>query len=162
MPNHFHFLLKPAREDGVTRFISDISNSYTRYFNTKNERIGVLFQGTFKAKEITSEESLLQVSRYIHLNPVVTKTNRDKAEAPNAELKPENYPFSSYRNWVVEPSLHPPVRSLSGKGVGRVEIDREEVSGLMDLVGGADGYKEFVEAKIETKPEAGIEDLVLE
>lgn len=147
MPNHFHFLLKPIRGDGISRFISDIANSYTRYFNIKNERVGVLLQGVFKSKEISSEESLLQVARYIDLNPVnSSKTN------PDGTLKPEDYPFSSYGNWVTASFLDP-------KGL---EIDYSEVLKLVKLAGGPSGYKEFVEARLGKDPKLGIEDLVME
>ena len=49
MPNHFHFLLRQKKDSGITEFVSKISNSYTRYFNVKNKRIGPLLQGEFKA-----------------------------------------------------------------------------------------------------------------
>jgi len=146
MPNHFHFLIKPIEEDGITRFISDISNSHARYFNIKNERIGSLFQGPFKSKEILSEESLLQVSRYIHLNPVASlKTN------PDGMLKPEDYPYSSYTNWVSEKKL---------KGLFTVNWD--EVSKWVNLAGGAEKYRKFVESKMDTDSSRGIENLILE
>lgn len=147
MPNHFHILIKPAKENGITQFISDISNSYTRYFNIKNGRIGRLLQGTFKSKEISSEESLLQVTRYIHLNPVnSSKTN------PDGSLRPEDYSFSSYRDWII-PSL------LDPKGL---ELDYKEVSECVTLAGGAKKYKEFVESKIGKNPKIGIETLIVE
>lgn len=144
MPNHFHFLLKPVKENGITQFISDISNSYTRYFNIKNERIGSLLQGTFKSKEISAEPSLLQVSRYIHLNPIVsTKTN------PNNSLrKPENYPFSSYKEWIMPK--------------GSNLVDQEEILIWIRPAGGREDYKKFVESEMEKTIEAGIEDLVFE
>ncbi|MBI3093157.1 MAG: hypothetical protein HYZ02_02910, partial [Candidatus Levybacteria bacterium] len=44
--------------------------SYTRYFNTLNERVGPLFQGVFKSVHVETDEQLLHLSRYIHLNPL--------------------------------------------------------------------------------------------
>lgn len=144
MPNHFHLFLKPVKKNGVTQFISNITNSYTRYINAKHERIGSLFQGTFKSKEIRTDESVLQVTRYIHLNPIFSsKTN------PDGNLKkPEDYPFSSYKEWLAPKSA-----SL---------IDKEELPKWVKLAGGTLTYKEFVEAKIDKNPKLGIEDLILE
>lgn len=71
MPNHFHLLLKQIEKNGITTFLSKVTNSYTKYFNTKHKRVGPLFQGTFKAVRVEDDEQLVHVSRYIHLNPLV-------------------------------------------------------------------------------------------
>lgn len=72
MPNHFHLLVKQITESGVSKYISQLTNSYTKYFNTKYDRVGPLFQGNFKAVLIENTEQLLHTSRYIHLNPLVS------------------------------------------------------------------------------------------
>src|SRR5258706_6962168 len=71
MPNHFHLLLKQNTTNGISEFMRKIGNSYTKYFNTKHKRVGPIFQGQFKAIHIDSDEQLLHLSRYIHLNPLV-------------------------------------------------------------------------------------------
>jgi len=92
MPNHFHLLLKQLTEGGITKFIGDFSNSYTRYFNTRNKRIGHLFQGVFKAIRIEDNEQLIHVLRYIHLNPVVSLVIK--------ETDFEDYPYSSFSEYL--------------------------------------------------------------
>jgi len=90
MPNHFHFLVKQLRDNGISELISKLSNSYTKYFNTKNNRVGPLFQGEFKAVLVESDEQLLHVSRYIHLNPLVSNLVK------NLSL----YKWSSYDEYI--------------------------------------------------------------
>lgn len=72
MPNHFHLLLKQTVDKGTSNFLSRITNSYTRYFNTKNSRLGSLFQGSFRGTHVENDEQLIHISRYIHLNPLVS------------------------------------------------------------------------------------------
>ena len=72
MPNHFHFLIKQKIDNGITKFLSRFTNSYTRFFNARYKRVCPIFQGIFKAVRIENEEQLIHVSRYIHLNPVVS------------------------------------------------------------------------------------------
>lgn len=72
MPNHFHFLLQQAVDGGIGNFIAQFSNSYTKYFNTKEQRTGHLLQGVYKAVLVEKDEQLIHLSRYIHLNPVVS------------------------------------------------------------------------------------------
>lgn len=87
MPDHYHLLIKILKEDVFSKYISNVENSFTRYFNLRFNRKGPLWQGRFKAVRIKNNEQLLHVSRYIHLNPT---TN-------NLVKKPEDWLFSSYK-----------------------------------------------------------------
>lgn len=93
MPNHFHFCLKQKTENGISKFMSNFQNSYTRYFNVKHKRTGPLFLDQFKAVRIETDGQLLHISRYIHLNPYssfVIKSLKDIG----------TYLWSSYREYV--------------------------------------------------------------
>lgn len=92
MPNHFHFLLKQVQDNGISKFIANLTNSYTKYFNIKHERKGHLFEGQFKAALVESDEQLIHLSRYIHLNPVSSFIIKDE------EL--ENYEWSSLPEYL--------------------------------------------------------------
>lgn len=70
MGNHFHFLIKQLYDNGVVKFMAKFQNSYTKYFNTKNRRVGPLLQGVFKSVHVADDEQLVHLSRYIHLNSV--------------------------------------------------------------------------------------------
>ncbi|MBI4067157.1 transposase [Candidatus Gottesmanbacteria bacterium] len=72
MPNHYHFLLKQKQDKGVQLFIGNLQNSFAKYFNIKNSRDGGLFQNSFKAKRVETDEEFIHISRYIHLNPVTS------------------------------------------------------------------------------------------
>lgn len=77
MHNHFHLLLRQVYEKGISKFLSNFQNSYTRYFNIKNERDGPLFLDQFKAVLVETDEQLMHVSRYIHLNPLTSYAVKD-------------------------------------------------------------------------------------
>ncbi len=93
MPNHFHFLLRQVRDTGIAKFMSNFTNSYTRFFNTKQERSGPLFTGKFKSVRIQTQEQLLHVSRYIHLNPYTSFVVKSFENL-------ETYPYSSFPEFI--------------------------------------------------------------
>lgn len=93
MPNHLHFLLKQIKEGGISRFMSNLANSYTRYLNTRQKRNGPFFQGKFKAVRIETDEQLLHVSRYIHLNPMTSFVVAEETDLAN-------YLYSSFPEYL--------------------------------------------------------------
>ena len=98
MPNHLHLLLRQDSDELIDRFIHRLHTGYTMYFNKKYERVGAVFQGRFKAKLIDTDEYLLHVSRYIHINPIELFDTHAQGPALGVEL--EDYPWSSYEEYV--------------------------------------------------------------
>ena len=70
MPDHYHILLKEKIKNGITSFIHRCNISIAKYINTKTERREPLFEGLFKSKHIATNNYLLHLSLYIHLNPL--------------------------------------------------------------------------------------------
>ena len=69
MQNHFHLLIYQKNEHAMQRLMRGIMTSYSRYFNKKYDQSGSLFESRYKASRISTDEYLMHVSRYIHLNP---------------------------------------------------------------------------------------------
>jgi len=69
MPNHFHLLLEVGREP-LGRVMQRLLTSHAKHFNTRHEQRGHLFQGRYQAIICERESHLLELVRYLHLNPV--------------------------------------------------------------------------------------------
>jgi len=93
MPNHYHFLLQQTLSGGVQRFMGNLINSFTRYFNTRHSRKGPIFLPQFRSVSILRKSQLVYTSKYIHLNPV-------KANLVSSIDDLINYPWSSYRAYT--------------------------------------------------------------
>ena len=85
MPNHVHLVLQDHRAQ-LSRLMQILNARYTRYFNHRHQRVGHLYQGRFHAKLVDRDEYLLEVTRYVHLNPV----------RGGLVKRPEEYRWSSY------------------------------------------------------------------
>lgn len=94
MPNHFHLLVRQLTEEGVSTFTGNFSNSYTKYFNLKNERVGHLFKGVFGAVRIEDDAQFIHVLRYIHINPVVSYVIKEEYL--------EHYPYTSFCEYLSD------------------------------------------------------------
>lgn len=68
MPNHFHLLLHQIGEYGVSNSMGGIMAEYSQYFNQKYGRSSSLFDNKYEALPVLSDDHLLHISRYIHLN----------------------------------------------------------------------------------------------
>jgi REP element-mobilizing transposase RayT len=97
MPNHFH-LLVTTPEGNLSEFMQHFNLSYTAAFNRKHRRTGHLYQGRYKALLIDADNYLLEVSRYIHLNPLRVKSEENLNERWSDLLKSDLTSLPGYLN----------------------------------------------------------------
>jgi len=131
MTNHYHLIIETP-EKNLSKAMHYINSAYTTYTNVKRKRSGHLFQGRYKAILVDKDNYLLELSRYIHLNPVRV----------NMVHKPEEYPYSSYRSYVT----------------GQVEnvVSRDAILEMMTAKRkeAPDRYRDFVEAALGEETES--------
>ena len=129
MPTHFHLLLKQLKGNGISKFLSLIENSYTRFFNLTHRRKGPLWESRFKSVHIDTDEQLLHLTRYIHLNPTSAKLVN----------KPEQWKFSSYYEYLER------------------KPSKSDICRFSDIISlNAKQYKEFVEDRISYQQELSL------
>ncbi|HNQ79234.1 MAG TPA: transposase [Acidobacteriota bacterium] len=156
MSNHYHILVETL-EPNLSRGMRQLNGEYTQAFNRKRGRCGHVFQGRFKAPLVEKETHLLEVSRYIVLNPV-----RAKGMGMSS---PEEWHWSSYRatagidkspgflttKWVLarfgkdESQCRRNYKKFIAAGLG-VRLDYEEKSGVWV---GSDEYGDFLQELIK-------------
>ncbi len=86
-PNHYHFILRQREEKGIEKFMHRVGTGYTKFFNNKCKRSGSLFQGTFKAVHISTNEQLLHTSVYVNLNDRVHRLGDSVSKSSWGEYK---------------------------------------------------------------------------
>lgn len=144
MPNHLHLVAKQETEEPIHKFISSLHTSYSMYFNKKHHRTGHLFQDRFKQVLVDSDEQLIHLSRYLHLNPV---------QAGLAE-KPWKYFWSSYQEVMGSNPLSLCNKDiLVGSMIGLTGMDKEDFTRK---------YAEFCLAELNNNDSLIVEQLVIE
>ncbi len=91
MTNHIHLAIREVEEQGTTRYMQRVLNAYAKYFNTKYETVGHVFQGPYRAVHIEDNDQLLYLSTYIHRNP---------RELLGVRGKEHQYEWSSYQDYL--------------------------------------------------------------
>jgi putative transposase len=92
MPTHFHLIVQQLVDSGISEFMGNIQNCYAKYFNIKHKRKGPLWVGPFKNIIIKTNEQLLHMTRYLHLNPVTAGLIDDM----------EEWEYSSYKEYLLK------------------------------------------------------------
>jgi len=106
MSNHFHLLVSPLVENGISKFMQKLITGYVMYFNKKYARSGVLFQGRFGSQYIEEDRHLQYLFSYIHLNPIKLKKplwENESAQHLSSYMDfAFKYPYSSIRSYLGE------------------------------------------------------------
>lgn len=89
MPNHFHLLLEVGRSP-LAKAMQSLLYRYTRHYNRRYRKIGHLFQGRYRAILCDRDSYLMELIRYLHLNPVRAGLSSD----------PSRYRWSSHRDYL--------------------------------------------------------------
>lgn len=127
MGNHYHLLVRTPRGN-LSRAMRHVNGLYTQRYNRLKKTDGPLFRGRYKAILVDASSYLLQVSRYIHRNPVETTTPLVAAI--------KEYPWSSYPaylsskqrpDWLYVTSVYGELGSLRpGQYRQYVELGNDE------------------------------------
>jgi putative transposase len=96
MGNHYHLLIE-TNTPALSKGMKYLNGTYTQYFNRRHQRVGHVFQGRFKAILVQKEAYLLELARYIVLNPVRAQMVRSA----------KDWPWSSYRATAGYTDNHP-------------------------------------------------------
>lgn len=138
MPNHVHLLVQQTTSTAISIFMQSLTTAFVVYSNLKHRKKGHLFEGRFKSIEVTTDEYLVHLSRYIHLNP------------SSAQLvpQPEDYPWSSYRCYLGTEVLS--------------FLDMSIILGYFNSKNPLKDYKEFVTSRVDYQKEISLQKLFLE
>ena len=137
MSNHFHLVVQTARAN-LSEFMRRFNICYTGWFNKHHSTCGHLYQGRYKAILIDKDNYLLEVSRYVHLNPVRV------GEIKKSEYQERWEHVRMYR-WSSLPGYVDEERS----------VDFVYYAMILGMVGGRGKYRRFVEDGLR----GGIDDL---
>lgn len=114
MPTHIHLVLKQVQDNGISIFMSNVLNSFTRYFNIAHQRKGPLWESEFKNVLVQTDEQLLHLTRYVHLNPVSARLTNS----------PEDWEYSSFRQYVCSKPVRGNCNWLGILEINPVDYDR--------------------------------------
>jgi putative transposase len=98
MRNHVHLMVETPQAN-LSAFMHKLQTAYTVYYNRRHRRAGHLMQGRFGAVPVQGDKYLLNLSRYIHLNPVFVGCLRRQEGGVRLQYLRE-YRWSSYRGYA--------------------------------------------------------------
>ncbi len=119
MDNHYHLVIH-TRRGNLSRFMQQLNGVYTQIYNRRHSKVGHLFQGRFKGILVDESAYLLEVCRYVDLNPVRARMVRD----------PANWRWSSY-NAHIGAHIDAHIDAQTGKSISPAWLDTPAVHGYL-------------------------------
>jgi REP element-mobilizing transposase RayT len=98
MPNHFHMLIRSG-SGGITQFMRRLMSGYAISFNARHKRVGYLFQNRYKSIICEEDAYLMELVRYIHLNPLRAGIVKDMKGL-------KKYPYSGHAVLMGRQIIH--------------------------------------------------------
>jgi REP element-mobilizing transposase RayT len=126
MPNHFHTILIQRPGGDLPRMMDALGTSYAKRYNLRHNHTGHVFEGRYRYAHIPSEEALLNVARYVHLNPV----------RAGLVARPEDWEFSDFLEIRTQGVLHRGLIKAEGRlehGIDYVAFVHEGVKDIESL-----------------------------
>ena len=127
MSNHYHLMIETPKAN-LSQIMQHINGKYTQWHNRKCGKDGTLFRGRYKSVLVDEDSYLLQLTRYIHRNPLEVKRQMV------AQL--EDYPWSSYPAFI-------------NKVKSPIWLFREKTYQMLGQKNRYKGYQQYVEQGID-------------
>jgi REP element-mobilizing transposase RayT len=156
MGNHYHLLLETPHAN-LSRVMRHINGVYTQRYNRLKKTDGSLFRGRFKAILVDKDEYIMQLSRYIHRNPIdmkrplVTKLSEYKWSSYRAYINKEKSPEWLYRDFTYDILAHrQKYKAYKEFTMQDRDEETQEIFSKQYLpsILGSNGFKEWVSEKL--------------
>lgn len=150
MPNHYHLLISPKIENGVSKFMHKMGTGYVKYFNQKYDRRGTIFESRYKSILVSKEPHFYHLPYYIHFNPLDLKF-KEWREGKLKDYKQateylDNYRWSSHLDYLGKKNFP----SVTNRAF------------LTRIFGGIKEYEKSIKQRLKDLELEEIQDVVLE
>ena len=150
MPNHYHLLLSPLIEKGMSLFMKKLNGGYVKYFNEKHDRTGTLFERKYKSILVENESHFTHLPYYIHLNAldlVAPEWRERTLRNPKKALDFLNdYRWSSHLDYTGQKNFP--------------SVTQRDF--LFEVFNGEKGYTKSIESWLKELDTEEISDIILE
>jgi len=100
MPSFLYLLIREHTEGALTALLRRVTTYYSMVYNQKRKRKGFVFEGAFKKRLIGSENTLLELTKLVHLTPMTKSVRRFGLVETSTGYRAWEYPYSSLSDYL--------------------------------------------------------------